>query len=115
MDAFQKLSKQKQKKKSRNRKKTEQGAAAAEDQEDEEELKPLPDLLSFVTRQLKENSGENDRQLQAAAAAISSANGGDDHGSLLDVPPNSVEPVERTLSVYEDDFLTAETEDIELF
>ena len=42
------------------------------------------------------------------------ANGGADHGSL-DVPPNSVEPVERTLSVYEDDFLSAETEDIELF
>ena len=85
-----------------------------DDGDDDEELKPLPDLLSFVTRQLKEKSTEDDRQLQAAAAAISSANGGADHGSL-DVPPNSVEPVERTLSVYEDDFLSAETEDIELF
>ena len=85
------------------------------EEEDGEELKPLPDLLSFITRQLNDKkSAEDDRQLQAAAAAISSANGDDDHGSL-DVPPNSVEPVERTLSVYEDDFLTAETEDIELF
>ena len=67
---------------------------------DEEGLKPLPDILNFVLQQ-NEGSGATTQT--------------GDESTLPDVPPNSVEPVERSVSVYDDDFLSAETEDIELF
>ena len=68
-----------------------------------EVLKPLPDILDFTLKQ-------NDANTAAASTAV-----GNDEPLLPEVPPNSVEPVERSISVYDDDFLSAETEDIELF
>ena len=111
MDAFQKLSKSKAKKKSRSR-----GPKKME--EEEEELKPLPDILSLITSRIPGGDTMSPDISQTAtsssSAAATSGSGCDDLG-LPDVPPNSVEPVERTISVYEDDFLTAETEEIDLF
>ncbi len=82
--------------------------------EEEEDLKPLPDILSLITKQSPGGDDFSQIATSSSSAAATSGSGCDDLG-LPDVPPNSVEPVERTISVYEDDFLSAETEDIDLF
>jgi hypothetical protein len=110
LDAFQKLSKSKAKKKSRSR-----GPKKME--EEEEELKPLPDILSLITSKIpgKMSPDVSQTTTSSSSATATSGSGGCDDLGLPDVPPNSVEPVERTISVYDDDFLSAETEEIELF
>ncbi len=87
LHAFKKLAKE-------SKKKTSPSASTSAS----EELKPLPDILNFVLQQNRSNDASATDEL-----------------GLPDVPPNSVEAVERSVSVYDDDFLSAETEDIELF
>ena len=84
-----------------NKKKQEEDAAAMANASSTADLKPLPDILTCITQRRK--SAENNEKMK--------------NNEVFDepnAPPNSVE---RTLSAYDDDFLSteADTEDIELF
>ena len=109
-----------------------------EEEEEEEELKPLPDILSCISKRFEEVSkasnagGPTTSSPGTAAAGLESlqpSGSANDRGESVlekkpaafvepEAPPNSVERVERTLNAYdEEDFLNndCETEDIELF
>ncbi len=111
----------------RKKKEEQQEAEMAVDkqEEDEEELKPLPDILSTISKRFEEaTKGEASKPSSSTTPA-----GEVEEGELAEgaekkleafvepeAPPNSVERVERTISAYdEDEFLNNDTEDIELF
>ena len=94
LEAFKKLSKNMKKVQNTQQNQQQDGASGDSD------LKPLPDILTCISQKMSET-----------------ANSGTQKSESFDepnAPPNSVE---RTLSSYDDDFLSteADTEDIELF
>ena len=86
------------------------------EREEKETLKPLPDILSTISKKI----GGNQQQQQASQSSAAAAGGGGEEKQPAafeepEAPPNSVE---RPLNAYEDDdddFLHCDTNDIELF
>ena len=128
LEIFKKLSQERKKKEEQQQREVEM---EEEVKKEEELLKPLPDILSGISKRFEEVSKreeEHPEEDHGAALSLSSSSavatlpGGDKKPAAFvepEAPPNSVERVERTLSAYDDDddFLgnEAETEDIELF
>ena len=80
------------------------------------DLKPLPDILTCITKQIAQDSAEV--PTTSSNKSSSKAKNKDlDAFDEPEAPPNSVERPERSISAYEDEFLSTgvETEDIELF
>ena len=97
LEAFKKLSK--------NMKKVQNSSQQQEGASGDSDLKPLPDILTCINQRMKnEDVGSINSENQQKSESFDEPN----------APPNSVE---RTLSSYDDDFLSteADTEDIELF
>ena len=101
----------------------------------EENIKPLPDILTCISKQTTGHAGEKnlstDKSLSQHDLLVSCQPSTSniwmrpnlsnvarqlDHFEEPEAPPNSVERVDRTISTYEDDILgDCSTEDIELF
>jgi len=71
-------------------------------------VKPLPDILSTISKKFEASSSSSN------AGAEESSGKQPEPFAEPEAPPNSVERVERSNSVYEDDEFHCETEDIEL-
>ena len=98
LEAFKKLSKNMKKVQNHQNQQENQQPGASGDSD----LKPLPDILTCISQRMKNT--EDSSEIQQKSESFDEPN----------APPNSVE---RTLSSYDDDFLSTEvdTEDIELF
>jgi len=130
LEQFKKLNKKEKDKQAKvQARKAKKAAASSRDceMEGEEDLKPLPDILSCISKQMvrdgrnsTDDASTSGSGANRASSRRSGVNAFEEEASTPttapppDAPPNSVE---RSVSAYDDDFLStnADTEDIELF
>lgn len=110
--SFKKLSEQK---KTKHKMETDSPSEARGSENAESDLKPLPDILSCISKKFGEASSRLEEDDDLQSDSLPGGSKGLAPFEEPEAPPNSVE---RTLNTYEDesdDFLYADTENIELF